>query len=373
MKNLLLAFSLVVLSLGALNLPGCTAKSVKNAPPLQPKIAGEVSIMTFNVENLFDDKHDANREDYTFLPVAEKKTAEVQKFCSEQKGYYKRECFEKDWNSALIEKKLKNVSEVILSVEDKKGPDILFMAEVENDNILGQLNKKYLQSAGYTTQVLIEGPDERGIDVALLSRFPLDGKPELHKVPYKGQNAEDQKWMNRSRGILEVPLKLPNGSKLTALVAHFPSQGNPRYWRSQAVEYAKSLIKARPNEMVVFGGDLNITYDENEETGFFTKEFASVGLVSHLVGCKHCDGTHNYRNDWSFLDVLVFSKNFDQAGNAPYALEPETIDVVKYTPNHLYKGNAPKRFNDDGEGVSDHFPIYARFRLRAAAAPAETK
>ncbi len=131
-------------------------------------------------------------------------------------------------------------------------------------------------------------------------------------------------------------------------------------------------MKDHPNEMVVFGGDLNITLDEDSETGFFSKEMSSVGLVSHLVGCKTCDGTHNYKSRWSFLDVLIFSKNLEDKGTAPYELAPDTIDVVKYTENHLYKGNSPKRFTDNGEGVSDHFPIYARLKLRDSAT-VETK
>lgn len=367
MKNLFVAISITILFVCTLNLPGCTSKGVKTAPALQPKAAEEISIMAFNVENLFDDKHDANREDFTYMPLSAKNTPEVQNFCKTQKGYYKRECLESDWNSTIIEKKLKNVAEVILSVDEKKGADVLLLVEVENDNILTQLNKRFLQDAGYKTQVLIEGPDERGIDVAVLSRLPLDGKAVLHKIPFKGINEEDQKWMNRSRGILEVPLKLPNGSKLITLSTHFPSQRNPRYWRAQAVEFAVKLMKERPNEMFVLGGDLNITHDENEEAGFFSKEISQVGLVSHLVGCKHCDGTHSYRNDWSFLDVLVFSKNLDAKGSALYQLLPETIDVVKYTPNHIFKGNTPKRFSDSGEGVSDHFPIYARIKLKGSA------
>lgn len=372
MKNLLISLPFILLVIYSFNLPGCATKGVKNVSAVQPKAIDEISIMSFNAENLFDDKHDANTEDYTFLPLAEKNKTEIQKFCNEQKGYYKRECLEKDWNNKLLTQKLKNVSEVILSVDGKKGADILFLVEIENNNILTQLNKNYLQAADYKTQVLIEGPDLRGIDVALLSKFPLNGKPTLHKIPYKGQNEEDQKWMNRSRGVLEVPLKLTNGSKLTAFVAHFPSQGNPRYWRSQSIEFAKKLMADRPNEMIVFGGDLNITSSENEDTGFFSKEMASVGMVSHLVGCEHCDGTHNFKNNWSFLDVLIFSKNLSATGSAPYTLEPETIDVVKYTPNHLYKGNSPKRFNESGDGASDHFPIYARLKLKAAV-PAVTK
>ncbi len=373
MKKLLLPLSITLLFVCTLNLPGCISKGVKTAPALQPKSAEEVSIMSFNVENLFDDKHDANREDFTFLPLAEKKKPEIQAFCNTQKGYYKRECLESDWNSGILEKKMKNISEVILSVDGSKGADVLMLIEVENENVLAQLNKNYLQAAGYKTQVLIEGPDERGIDVAVLSRLPLDGKAKLHKIPYVGKNEEDQKWMNRSRGILEVPLKLPNGSRLIAMVAHFPSQRNPRYWREQSVQFARKLMQERPNEMIVLGGDLNITHDENEETGFYSKDLSSVGLVSHLVGCKHCDGTHNYRNDWSFLDALVFSKNMDATGTAPFHLDAKTVDVPKYAPVHVFKTNMPKRFTDAGEGVSDHFPIYARIRLKGAAAVTEIK
>ncbi len=366
MKNLLLCFTLSILAISLFNLPGCTSTGGKSSPALMPKKAEEVSVMSFNVENLFDDQHDDKREDFTYLPLSEKKKPEVQKFCANQKGYYKRDCFETDWNQQIIEKKLKNVSEVILSVDDKKGADILFLVEVENDRILTQLNQNYLKNAQYQTQVLIEGPDERGIDVALLSRLPLAGKPFLHKIPYVGKNENDQKWMSRSRGILEVPLELPNGSKLTALVAHFPSQRNPRYWRAQSIAFAQKLMQDRPYEMMILGGDLNITDDEDSETSFFSQDMSRVGLVSHLVGCQHCDGTHHYRNDWSFLDVLIFSKNLEEKGSASYQLRPETIDVVKYTPNHLFKGNTPKRFTDSGEGVSDHFPIYARLRLKEA-------
>lgn len=372
MKKFITFITLTLALILSTQLPGCTSTGVKNAPTVQATGDGEISIMAFNVENLFDDKHDANREDYTYMPLAQKKTPEVQKFCSTQKGFYKRECLEMDWHSGLIEKKLKNIAEVVLSVDGNKGPDVLILVEVENDNILGQLNKNYLQAAGYKTQVLIEGPDERGIDVAVLSRLPLDGKAVLHKIPYKGESDADQKWMNRSRGVLEVPLKLPNGSRLIAMAAHFPSQRNPRYWRAQSIDFVKTLMQNRPQEMIVLGGDLNITADEEDETGFFSKEMSSVGLVSHLVGCKKCNGTHNYRNDWSFLDVLIFSKILDEKGTAPYALLTQSIDVVKYTDNHIYKGNAPKRFSDKGDGVSDHFPIYARIKLKSVT-PSITK
>jgi len=367
MKKLII-FSTTILSFSlVIWLNGCTttgSKSSKN-PALSLKAADEVSVMTFNTENLFDHLHDKNREDFTFLPLSAKSNPEIAQGCQALKGYYQRECFETDWNEQMVEKKLKNVAEVIQSVEGTRGPDILILIEVENENILTQLNKKHLLSSEYQTQVLIEGPDERGIDVAVLSRFPLQGQAQLHKIPYKGQTPEDQKWMDRSRGVLEVPLKLPDGQKITVFAAHFPSQRNPRYWRAQSVAFVKAKLEQMKDEMAVVGGDLNISQDEEDEVGFFGKELASVATVAHLVGCDHCDGTHEYRSTWSFLDTLLFSQALSEKGKAPYRFIKESVDVVKYTPNHLFKGRSPRRFDKKtGEGVSDHFPVYARIKKR---------
>src|SRR5690606_3991404 len=124
---------------------------------------------------------------------------------------------------------------------------------------------------------------------------------------------EDKKWMARSRGILEVTLKTPAGAPLTVLGAHFPSPRNPRYWREQSVAFLTKLMKEKAQKsMVILGGDLNITHEEEQEARFFSDTFSKVAEVSHLVGCKSCAGTHSYHQNWSFLDVLMFSKNMGE-------------------------------------------------------------
>lgn len=348
-------------------LAGCGTPSTQVAPEPEEKAkaAGEISIMNFNVENLFDNIHDENRDDYAYLPLSKKQTPEHKAICAKiPQPAFQDECLHFDWNDDVVNAKLKNVGQVIMGV-DGQGPDILIMQEVENDRILGRLNKEYLAKAGYQTQVLIEGPDTRGIDIGLLSRFPMVGKPELHKIPYVPKTAEDKVWMFKSRGILEVTLKLPTGETLTVLGAHFPSQSNPVYWREQAVAYLSKLIKERSAKgMVVASGDLNITHTEEGEMHFFKSKFSDVAMVSHLVGCQKCSGTHNYRKDWSFLDVQLFSKNLGDQGNAPYKLDTASIKVVHSDPIHL-SGSYPKRFKPEKkEGVSDHFPLYSRITPR---------
>ena len=328
------------------------------------KSANEISIMSFNVENLFDTVHDEGTEDYTNLPLSEKSKPEVKKFCSEVKNsYYQTECFQKDWNPDVLKFKLSQVAKVLKSVDNGTGPDILTLAEVENLNVLNMLNDQELKSLGYQTIALVEGPDLRGIDPAIMSKFPLAQKPILHIIPYTDSDPEQLKYAKRSRGILEVVLKLPNKKELTVFAGHFPSQMGPTKWRKQATEFAtkKMLEYAKLGRAVIMAGDLNITADEESDYGYFSKIFSSAGQVSHLVGCKQCEGSHFYKGHWSFLDAQIFGNKLDQAG---LTLIPESITVLK-SPAQTKRNGTPLRFNEEKkEGVSDHFPLYTRLKIK---------
>lgn len=324
----------------------------------------EISIMTFNVENMFDNLHDKDREDFTYLPLSQKNTTEVKEFCATVKNkFYREECESLDWNNDVVEAKLNLVSGVIRSVDQGKGPDNLLMAEVENLLIVQRLVKEKLSDLGYQTVVLLEGPDMRGIDPAFISKFPQKGKAQMHLIPYTDDDPKALKYAKQSRGILEVTVTLPNKKDLTFLVGHFPSQSNPTAWRAQAITFAKKLMTEyqKKNRFVVLGGDLNITKEEEEKHQFFSTQLSEVGQVSHIVGCKQCEGSHNYRGGWSFLDVLVFSNNLNQSG---YQLMPESITVVK-SKNHTKPNGTPRRFDaEKKEGVADHFPLYSRLKLQ---------
>lgn len=350
-------------------LTGCAVSFKKNKFSLPPKADNEVSVMSFNVENLFDTIHDEDREDFTYLPYSMKKDPAVIAGCMKQdSSYYRSECLNKNYTEKALKVKMNNIASVVLDV-DGTGPDNLLLIEVENDRVLGQLNKEYLTTAKYITQVLIEGPDKRGIDVGFLSRFPMVGQPQLHQIPWQPENDKDKEWMFRSRNILEVNVKAPNGDPMTFFVAHFPSQSNPFYWRKQASEFLAKLIKDKgPNAMVVAGGDLNVTHEEEEDTKVLRSTLGEVGAISHFTGCKECPGTHNYRRSWSFLDVQVYSKALLTDGPGSYQLAPETIDVIRYNPVHVKKGKYPLRWDQDREeGVSDHFPLYVRLKQRSEA------
>ncbi|MFS4461233.1 endonuclease/exonuclease/phosphatase family protein [Bdellovibrio sp. HCB2-146] len=371
MKIFLPVQKLVTALLISVSLIGCAVSFEKKKWDLPPKADDEISVMSFNVENLFDTVHDADREDYAYMPVAVKNASpEIQKACREKNdnAYRRGECLNNDWTEEKLAKKMRNLTDVVLGV-DGKGPDVLMLIEVENLNVLNIWNNDYLQKAGYKTVVLIEGPDKRGIDVGFMSRFPVVGKPVLHQIPWEPKNEEDKEWMFRSRNILEVTVKAPNGDPLTLFVAHFPSQSNPTYWREQASRFLAKLVADKgPDAMVVAAGDLNITHEEEEKEHFFRDIMGKSGAISHFVGCKECKGTHNYRGSWSYLDAQIYSKALLSDGSGSYKMEPGTIDVIRYNPIHLKKGKYPNRWDSDKEtGVSDHFPLYVRLKQRSAA------
>ncbi|MCX7978217.1 MAG: endonuclease/exonuclease/phosphatase family protein [Bdellovibrionaceae bacterium] len=314
--------------------------------------------MAYNLENLFDTERDLRTSDYTHLPLAlKRKDPAIIAGCNAIKNdFYRKACLELDWNESTLKKKMNNLARVILSVDEGRGPDILFVEEVENEAILKRFNAEYLKAAGYITVFAPEGFDDRGIDVGLLSRFPIQGKPTLHKIPFKLNSEEETRRASDTRGILEVPLQLPDGSVGYFFTVHLPSQSNPHEQRRQAVEFIVGLLKDRSAKgLAVVAGDFNITADEDDRTGLYSKTLSSVGKVSHLVGCQHCRGTHYYKGSWSFLDAIVVAES------GGWQMLPDTVWVVRALKEQLYHDIKPNRFDETtGEGMSDHLPIYAR-------------
>ncbi len=342
---------------------GISSPSNITAPERLTRGPDEISVMTYNVENLFDTVHNEGIDDFTYLPLAQKNTSEVQESCRKNSNpFYRSECFKKDWNEDALKFKLSQVAQVITYIDGGKGPDNLILAEVENENVLNQLVKNHLSQLGYQTISILKGPDTRGINTAFISKFPQVGKSILHIIPYQDTDPARLKSAQKSRGILETVVKI-NGQNVSFLAAHFPSQSNPTAWRKQALEYMKDLMIEiqKKGHAVIAGGDLNTTEEEEKDFGYFSKILAQGGSVSHLVGCKLCNGTHNYKGGWSFLDVIAYSPNLSDA--AGLTLIPESIEVVR-TPVNTKRNGTPLRFDEEKrEGVSDHFPLYSRLKV----------
>jgi endonuclease/exonuclease/phosphatase family metal-dependent hydrolase len=331
------------------------------APGQDPGDIPRVSIMAFNVENLFDNVDDPGKADYTFLALEDKQTDEHRAVCAEiGVKRWREQCLDWDWSDAMIEKKLSVIAAAILQVDGGRGADIVALQEIENIGILERLRSKYLADAGYGPAILIEGEDLRGIDVAFLTRLPLDGEPALHAVTFEGV---EQGRVRDTRGILQADFLLPSGNVLTGFAVHFPAPFHPTGMRETAYKRLNGLRAALPTDRYAFAaGDFNTTSVEDQEKDMLERFARPYWTVAHEVGCAGCKGTSYYapRDDWSFLDMILWSAASDRGENATWDLRADSVHIANAAPGQARSDGTPWRFEmPDGSGVSDHWPVVA--------------
>ena len=311
------------------------------------------SVMTYNVENLFDATHAIGKSDYTFLPLAIKYKRYLDDCQRLKFSVWRRQCHTWDWTDAVVEQKLTGLAQVIQSYNSPQGPDIVVLQEVENIVLLRRLARK-LKSSHYQTMVLLENTDPRGIDIGLLSRFPKVGE------------AQQDYFRRFVRPALSVKLSIA-GTTVHIIGVHFPSQiHSPQKARWQQMQWLKTLVEQRQNSTttVIAAGDFNIPggWQDSPQQRFF--QFWQGFSVAHRDGCQGCDGTHYYRSkkQWSFLDSIIASRT------GPWQLETGSVRVVRTEQNRMPKSGYPRRFQlldkEKTTGVSDHFPLVASFVLR---------
>jgi len=328
-------------------------------PATAPANVPRVSIMTFNVENLFDNVDDPGKNDLTYLPLSAKQSDEHKAVCGEiEVDRWRDQCLNWDWSDAIIEQKLAVVARAILQVDDGRGPDIVALQEVENLGILERLRNEHLIAAGYDPAILIEGHDLRGIDVAFLTRLPLAEPPTLHRINFG--DAEEERVVD-TRGILEATFTLPDGSLLTGYAVHFPAPFHPTEMREAAYRHLNGLRSALPADRPAFAaGDFNTTSVEDRDKAMLERFVRPAWIVAHEVGCQGCPGTSYYarRDDWSFLDMILWSPANDSGENATWALRADSVRIANRATGQVRADGTPWRFEmPGGEGVSDHWPV----------------
>lgn len=315
--------------------------------------------MAFNVENLFDTEHDQGKLDYTFLPLEEKrKSKEANKYCDTLGSpKWKEECLYLDWTPSTLHQKMKNIADAVLQVNDGKGPDILVLAEVENMNVLNEWVQKYLGKADYKTINLKEGMDERGIDVAIVSRLEPMGEPILYPIAFGKITSKERM---DTRGILEATFQLPDSGKLTIYANHFPAPYHKKEYRIMAYRHLSELMKRKKsNAMQIAAGDFNTPGTEDRKNQILKTYVEPDWIIAHQVGYKGSQGSTYYGKDktWSFLDMILLSKNLSDGNDWDW--NPESFKIADQFRGQLNDAKTPQSFDPrTGLGVSDHLPLF---------------
>jgi endonuclease/exonuclease/phosphatase family metal-dependent hydrolase len=353
-----LRLSLATIGLAALAACNHNATGEDQAP-VTPPAEASLTIMTFNVENLFDNVDDPGKEDHTYLALTDKQSDEHKAACAEiEVARWREQCLDWDWSDKIIEQKLSVVADVILQADNGRGPDIIALQEIENIGILERLRTEYLAAADYGPGILIEGDDLRGVDVAFLTRLELAGSPVLHRTDFSGAGKDR---VYDTRGILEATFVRPDGTLLTGYSVHFPAPFHPTEMREAAYRHLNALRAALPPDRDAFAaGDFNTTSLENRKKDMLGRFARPSWTVTHEVGCKGCKGTYYYapRDDWSFLDMILWSPAADSGENATWELRADSVRIANAAPGQLRPQGTPWRFEmPGGAGVSDHWPV----------------
>lgn len=313
--------------------------------------ASKFTVMTFNVENLFDNLDDPQKEDETYLPSSMKTSKIHIDQCNKIEVFkWRDDCLNMDWNDEVIEYKLNILAETILSYE-KHGPDVIGFQEVENENILKQLFNK-LKNHGYKFYALVEGNDDRGIDNAFISKYKILNS-KLHQIEFTG-GSKDQ--IGDTRPILESVFMIKD-KEVSIYNVHFPAPYNPLFMRKDAFATLDKL--ASNNEKIAIAlGDFNVTSAENAKEKLY-ENIHKTWFVSHLDQCAECKGTNYYYRDdrWSFLDAIMLKRE----SSAKFV--ENSVEIIKVDAQTRDDGS-PIRFNSKGlYGVSDHFPVVVKINI----------
>ena len=170
---------------------------------------------------------------------------------------------------ALDEEATRNTARVIADVD----ADVLAVIEAEDRTALVRFNRDVLPhgftdgDAGWTYEhaMLIDGNDDRGIDVGLYSKGAFDIATMRSHVDDRGPDHEPL----FSRDCAEYEVTVPGGEPILLMVNHFKSKGygrqvdNDARRRAQATRVA-AIYEARRAEgraRIAVMGDLNDTPD----------------------------------------------------------------------------------------------------------------
>ena len=325
--------------------------------------------MAYNVENLFDATDDGiDQEDPAYLPLDVKKKWAVNK-CVNLNGFYRKLCEQLDWTQEKYEAKLQKIAKVLLDY-NFGGADVISFEELENRRVLMDLWIKYLRPRGYQTVVHFESPSARGIDVGIISRFPLVEAPRAYPVDLSDITDHS------TRDIVEARFQMAGGQQLRIAANHWPSQNNTSKARIRAAEVIKRLAAQAQTDRAYFVamGDFNTLpkefpnpIDYNVSDNAIQNRTRPLVDIQNYLGLGW--GSYFYKGKWQPFDRFLVSKNLFES-RSPMKVDLSSFSV--FSPEYLLKKGSildpktgrmkeyvfPFRYDAmTGEGYSDHLPV----------------
>jgi hypothetical protein len=330
------------------------------------------------------------------------------------------------YTPAHVLTKVRNITRVLSTFADGRGPEIILFQEIEIDHTPGKnppdyaaILKRYAATrvdkmlgadfdqavadlpaealllkafvdhglTGYSVVVgsdgsdgaMVNGKPAQAIKCVIFTRFPV---MDVHNYP-----------TTSARNILEVKLDV-EGHPLTVLANHWKSGAADVATEPIRIENAgvlrkrlDELLKADTYADILIGGDLNSHYNQkrryrkmpvtgiNDILGSQGNELAIRGATRDLYNLwfelpEAERGSDVFKGEWGTLMNLIVTRGlYDQRG-VQYI--DNSFSVVKLPGLNADAAGLPVRWSTEGQagqGFSDHFPISARFQTVADNQP----
>jgi endonuclease/exonuclease/phosphatase family metal-dependent hydrolase len=309
--------------------------------------------MWYNVENLYDTAGDPKTTNDDFTPT----------------GHY-------HWTKKRYNEKVTKLTQVIHNIVKPDFPDIIGLAEVENDTVLMSLvNKMRENGMPDYSFVHYNSPDQRGIDVAMIYNKKSFTVQESTPISVHLPGIKE-----RTRDILYVKGAMKNEEILHLFFIHFPSRNEGTEETEPRRCFATNILKENIDKILCENEQSNIAIlgDFNDTPN--NKSIAEVLNAQKLFNNPQPDKLYNllypkidkglgtiYYYGWLLFDQIIVSG--DLLNNPKIECTAAHADI--FNPHYLlYFGQngtvQPNRTYHRRYigGYSDHLPVFLKMKLK---------
>ncbi len=324
---------------------GCTSSRIDKLPSVKVTVS---PVAFYNVENLFDTINQPGVNDYEYTPEGPMR-----------------------WNTMRYTAKLERMSYAISQIaldHSPIGAVIVGLCEVENRGVLEDLvAQPTLKDRSYEI-VHYDGPDRRGVDVALLynpAHFIVSNS-KSHRL-----HSPDTSFRTRDQLLVSGYLQ---DEKIHVIVNHWPSRfggelrSRPRRMEAAALtrSIVDSLFRIEPQARIIVMGDLNDDpHNESVANVLRAKENkkdVGPGGLYNVFWKMHRRGIGSlaYNDQWNMFDQIILSHELIHPGkNKLYLWKSEVFNPSFLIQQEGPSKGTPLRTHSGGawlNGYSDHFP-----------------
>lgn len=311
----------------------------------------------YNVENLFNPENDSLKNDDAFTP----------------EGLY-------HWNYRKYVRKVNNIAKVILAIEPWDPPDIIGLAEIEDDVVLRRICfDSPLKKFRYRF-IHYESPDRRGVDVALLYRSDKIRILRSEAIPVVFPFDTSA----RNRDILYAVALFPNNDSLHIFINHWtsrfggyaPTIAKRNHYASLVRHYTDSILRNDNLANILITGDFNdyVTDESIQEIlkagdidNPMHRNYSLFDLMHRFSRMQNI-GTHKHEDFWGCLDQIIVSPALLDTATSLHIIGREAhifkADFMvendeKYDGYKVFRTYLGPRYLG---GYADHLPVYVRIK-----------